>query len=156
MKKEALFAIIIGILLGLAATYGIYTLRAKLLPRTDSVALNASPLPSASPEQVNKLLITAPENEMVLSETKTTISGTAESQELIVIYVNNREYFTQADEIGAFAAEVTLDSGSNIMTVTAIAADGQQRSEELAVIVSTVNLDGTPTASSSATPEEDE
>lgn len=142
MKKEALFAIVIGIIVGLGITYAIYQFRQKFFPVQDTNLETApSPSPSVQPTAAEKLVITSPENEAVLATTASTISGTAESNEMVVIFINNKEYITQADEIGAFAADVTLDSGSNFIRVIATTADGRQKVKELVVVVSTASLD---------------
>ncbi len=157
MKKEALFAIIVGIIVGLGITYGIYQFRQVLVPstQTNNSDDSSTALLSASPTPNEKLIIISPENEAVLASTTTTLSGSADSNQMIVVFVNNREYITQADDIGAFAIEVTLDLGSNVITVSSLGADGKQTTKELVVVVSTASLDNleeVSEASPAATP----
>jgi hypothetical protein len=131
MKKEAIFAIIIGIIVGLGITFAIYRLKTK----TSSTIKEVD-------EQINqKLLITSPQDESILSSTSLRISGTAEPNEMIVIFVNDEEYITQADSIGAFAQDVKLDMGGNIIQYTAISTDGKQTTLTQNVVVSTDSLD---------------
>jgi len=152
MKKEALFAIIIGVLLGLGITYGIYQFRQRSSASTQTAeTAEVTPQPTPATE---KLLITSPKDGAVLSETKIRLSGTAESDEKIVIFVNDKEYITQADDIGAFAQEIELDTGGNVIEVTAINATGGQKVQKFEVVVSTASLDEeAPVASDEASVE---
>lgn len=147
MKKEAIFAIIIGIVVGLGITYGIYKIRQVQLPNSQSSQTEETDLsPTPAAESNQKLLITSPKDESVLSETALRISGTAEANEIIVIFLNDDEHITQADSIGAFAQDVELLSGGNLIDITAIAADGTETKQSLHVVVSTASLEETVTA----------
>lgn len=143
MKKEAIFAIIIGIIVGLGITFGIYRFKkgnsTSAEDQVKQMEAEATPTPSADANQ--KLLITSPKDESILATSALRVSGTAEANEMIVILVNDKEYITQADSIGAFAMDVELDSGGNVIVFTAIASDGKQTSVTQNVIVSTASLD---------------
>lgn len=153
MKKEAIFAIIIGIILGLAITFGIYKFRQTTAPSAeDQIEKIEQQTPSDTTEPSNeKLLITAPKDESILSSSNLRISGNADANEMIVILVNDKEYITQADSIGAFAKDVELDQGGNIIEVTAIAADGKQTTVTQHIVVSTDSLDEKVDATEEAT-----
>ena len=136
MKKEAFLAIFIGIVVGLGITYGIYQLRQKFTPvqpeeSPSQAVIDTSPVPLAT----EKLFITSPQNENVLFEKEITLSGTTQSNEMVVVVVNDREYVTQADNIGAFAVKIELDSGSNIIAVTSINTSGAENKKDLVVIL---------------------
>lgn len=154
MRQEAVLAVIIGIILGLGVTYGIYQVKNRMSPAengTLSTELSVSPTPAIN----EKLLVTSPEDESVVTDTQITISGTAESNQMIVIYVNERNYTTQADEIGAFAVKVPLDLLSNVIEVTAISTDGTQEKKSLTIIRENPieeQADSTETATQSPTP----
>lgn len=143
MKKEAIFAILIGIIVGLGITFGIYTIRKNKTSQIDqqmqSLETEATPTPEAPVN--DKLLITSPKDESILADTSLRISGNAEPNEMIVVVVNDKEYITQADSIGAFAQDVELEVGGNVIDVTSIAADGKQTTVTLNVAVSTASLD---------------
>lgn len=153
MKKEALFAIIIGVLVGLGVTYGMYSVRQRFFTPTDPMTLDTEAQPSPSPiASGEQLAILTPEDEAVLASTDLTLSGTTQPNHLVTVFVNQKEYVTQADEIGAFAVKVELDLGGNVITVTSINTDGSQVKKEISVIVSTVDLNGSSTASQSSEP----
>lgn len=136
MKKEAFLAIVIGIIVGLGITYGIYQIRQRFTPEPESIIDGlTTPAPESSPSGAEKLFITSPQNESVLYDSEITLSGTTLSQELVVIFVNEREYVTQADDIGAFAAKIQLDEGSNVIEVISIKNDGTEEKKDLVVIL---------------------
>ncbi|MEO8581828.1 MAG: hypothetical protein ABI425_04635 [Patescibacteria group bacterium] len=143
MKKEAIFAIIMGVIVGLGITFGIYKLKKSSATSTEDqlkkIDQQATPTPSADANQ--KLLITSPKDESILTSTTLRVSGSAEPNEMIVVFINDKEYITQADSIGAFAQDVELDAGGNILQFTAIASDGKQTSVTQNVVVSSVSLD---------------
>lgn len=140
MKKEAIFAIIIGIIVGLGITFGIYKLKSKATVSVED-QLNQQNTPTPSADINQKLLITSPKDESILASTDLRVSGNAEPNELIVIFVNDKEYITKADTIGAFAMDVELEVGGNIIEYTAIDVEGKQTTVTQNVIVSTASLD---------------
>lgn len=156
MKKEAFFAIFIGIVVGLGITFGIYKIKkSKTTPIDQQMKdLGQKPTPTPPTDSQQKLLITSPQDETVLSDTTLRVSGKAEANEMIVISVNDTDYITQADSIGAFAKDVELSVGGNIIEVTAISIDGKQTKVTQNVTVSTESLDAKveSAASDEATP----
>jgi len=140
MKKEAIFAIIIGIIVGLGITFGIYKLKSKATVSVED-QLNQQNTPTPSADINQKLLITSPKDESILASTNLRVSGNAEPNELIVIFVNDKEYITKADSIGAFAMDVELDVGGNILEYTAVDPEGKQTTVTQNVVVSTASLD---------------
>ena len=149
MKKEALLAICIGIVVGLGVTFGIYKIRQRFTPTSQTPInnLNGSVV-EATPSTSEKLFITTPQNESVLNESEITLSGTTESQEMVVIFVNDRDYITQADDIGAFAVKIQLDEASNVIQVVSLSSDGSEEKKDLVVV-----LDPAVQASTEATEE---
>lgn len=141
MKKEAIFAIIFGIILGLGITFGIYKFRQNRAPTAEEQLQQIEATPTITETANEKLLIISPKDESIVTSTTLRISGTAEANEMIAILVNEKEYVTQADSIGAFAQNVELDQGGNVIEVTAIAADGKQTTVTQNIVVSTASLD---------------
>lgn len=142
MKKEALFAIIIGVTLGLGITYGIYQFRQSTAQSGSNEELIESTIttPTSTPSN-ETLLITSPKDGAVLEETRVRLSGTSQENNTIVIFVNDREYITQADNIGAFAQDIELDMGGNKIKISAVNESGDQETQEIDVVVSTASLE---------------
>lgn len=143
MKKEAIFAILIGIIVGLGITFGIYTLKKKTAVSAEDqvkqIEAQATPTPAVDPNQ--KLLITSPKDESVLTSNSLRASGNAEPNEMVVVLVNDQEYVTQADNIGAFAIDLQLETGGNVIQFIAIGTDGKQTTLTQNVVVSSASFD---------------
>ena len=149
MKKEVFLAVLIGLTVGLIITYGIY--RSQTINTTQQVNnLTGSPQPSASIQDDTTLIVHSPQDESLVSEAKTTIAGSTTPQSFVAIFINNREFLTTADGSGNFSISSDLESGSNIITVTALDENGHKTMKELSVVYSTQPLTAdAPTASSS-------
>ena len=136
MRKEALFAIFIGIVVGLGITYGIYKIRQVVTPptpktnQTDSSFTDEQILEEAVSE---KLFITVPEEGTTTTTDSITLSGNAEPNELIVVLLHDDQYITKSDDIGAFAQTLELQDGGNVIQVFAISNDGTQRKKQIFV-----------------------
>ena len=152
MKKEVLLAIFIGLSVGLLITYGIY--RSQTVNTTSQIdSLTGSPEPSNATQDNATLVIHSPQDESIVAEAKTTIAGGTTPQSFVIIFVNNREFLTTADGSGNFSISADLESGSNIITVTALDENGHKTTKELTVVFSTQPLTAdVPAASSSAKP----
>ena len=153
MKKEMLVAVVIGFLLGLVITYGIYRLRIAGNQKTANPV--TSPAPSSSPSDAESLItIHSPEDGRVQSEKSTTVTGSTISEAYVVLFVNNTEYIRQADGDGNFSFEVTLEDGSNLLTLEVLTEDGTTITKERTVVVTSLyDQPITETATPSATPK---
>lgn len=153
MRKEIVLAIVIGLAVGLILTYGFYLARTAL-QRDPSNNLNQQALTSPSPDPSGNgvLSVISPVDESVQSSSSVTITGATIVNSFVVIFVNDEEFITTADESGNFSIEAELEDGSNVITVHAIDEDGKQTTVERTVIV----VEEAPAATTSATTNEDE
>ncbi len=152
MKKEMLIAIVIGFLLGLIITFGVYRLRvAKSRKSATPVASpTASVAPAVSDSQIT---IHSPEEGAIQEDKSTTVTGSTLPDSYVVLFVNNTEYIRQSDSSGNFSFDVELTEGSNLLTVNVLTDDGTVLSKERTVIVTTVYKEPpAETASASASP----
>lgn len=159
MRKEILLAIIIGIIVGLGITFGVYTLRQKLFQNDTASMIEESRQGSTSPSPtpLTNLLIQQPEQDLLTREDSVQVVGRALPNSYIVILSNDTEYITTADKDGDFAQDVALVAGGNLLTIVATTPEGDQEQTVRNVIYSTIDLNA-PTASGSAqieTPDED-
>ncbi len=150
MRKEILLAIIVGVVFGLGATFGIYTVRQSLFRNTTPEAIEASKLgvqSSPTPTPNNRLNISNPAQDLFTQEKSTRIVGRALADSLIVVLAENDEFITTADKDGDFSVEVELIEGGNLLTVVATAPDGSQDSTTLNIVSTTLSNEATPGAS---------
>jgi hypothetical protein len=148
MKKEVVFAIFIGLSLGLVVTYGVYRARTSFLNGrlgSGSTQTNASPAPSAH----NSLTLLSPEDESVQSDKGTQITGTTDPDALVVIFINTQSQVTTADKSGNFSIQADLTPGANVITVRTIDEDGNTAEEQRTVIMTSVSFEETATPSAS-------
>jgi len=153
MRKEIFLAIIVGIIVGLGITFGVYTLRQRFLPNktvqeiTNSREQNPSPTPGV--EQKN-LTIQQPENNLLTDQSEVKIVGRTIPNSYVTILTQGKEAITVADQDGDFAHDIILELGGNRVTVVASLPDGQQEEVVLSLVYSTADLDLSPTATPEA------
>jgi hypothetical protein len=158
MKKEVLFAIILGIIAGSIVMYGVYTAR-NAMTLSQQKRIEATPTAPASPTSevvVNKssMTITSPQNGTLTDKSNMTFSGKSFPGAIVVILNNGKETVTDADNNGNFSVELTLEGGSNYLETTSTSQDGKQEFDSRFVVFSTANLDEIPPeATGSATPK---
>ena len=132
MRKEVLFAVLAGGLLGLIIAFGVSRLNSTLSDR-DSASTEASPTPSTNVG----LTLAKPSQNQVFSTSTIELSGLTTANTWIVISDEEEDYVIQTDNSGAFLEEVSLVGGLNQIVVTALAEDGSQISETVRVAYST-------------------
>lgn len=149
MRKEIILAIIVGVVFGLAATFGLYTLRQSIFRNTTPEAIEASkqgqqatPTPSSNA----RLTITSPEQDFFVEEKTTQVVGRALPDSIIVVLANNNEFITTADRDGDFAVTVTLTEGGNKLTVIATTPDGSQDTAVLNIVSTSLSTQATAEA----------
>jgi len=136
MKKEIVIAILIGLSLGLFITYGVYQAKTGIDKKADQDQKNLALTPAPDQEFAGELILNSPANEIIQTETTTSVSGTTLPNSFVVIFVGNVEKITTADESGNFSVEVELESGANIITVVVLDENGRSISLNRTVIVS--------------------
>ena|SRR5260221_724466 len=152
MKKEVIFAILIGLILGLIVTYGIYRARTTFISVTGPHnQLNASATPEPSGSVHNSLTLVSPDDESVQSSRDVKITGVTDPNAIVIIFVNDRQRVTNADNSGNFSVSDKLDKDGNTIIVRTIDENGNVAEEKRTVIISTTPFDQVPTASFSAT-----
>ncbi len=148
MKKEVGVAIFIGLVFGIIITIGLYRARMSTISRNNQ-SLETSPSPEPS-GQTSSLIIDSPEDESIQGTKSITVAGTTTPNAYVVVFINDQDFFTTADNTGHFSVAADLESGSNVVTVHSVDEDGQATIEERTVIYSTVSLEESPAASSAA------
>jgi hypothetical protein len=158
MKKEVLIAILLGLVVGLVITYGLYRVRTSIsqppVAELTQLATSAAVLTQASSTAIT---ILNPEEGAVLSERALRVTGTTSSDSYIVLFVNDEDYVSTTDETGNFSFEVTLENGVNVLRVHVVDTEGTTTTAERVVVVSSIFQDGkAPEASASAATDDSE
>lgn len=141
MRKEVLVAIVLGVGLGLAVAFGIWRANLALAPKQNSLQTEA-PLVSPEPEDFSELVVTQPENNLVVMKDTTVIKGAATPQATIVITTGEDEYVLEADSDGSFEKEVELAAGPNEIKIASFDDLGSESQERLVVVYTTELSEG--------------
>lgn len=145
MRKEVIFAIILGIALGAIILYGsqIANQAAKdaALPQNPVESLiAATPTSTPSPTLTKNLLtITKPQNNFVSASSELDITGKAPAKTTLALISESDEQIIETDAEGNFASIVTLIGGENEITITGL-IDNQPQSVSLTVIYSSAEI----------------
>lgn len=145
MKKEVYIAIIIGFVLGLLITGGVWLanktslLKPLLNPgaSTQKISENngaATPIPTVPPLL---LTITSPQNHDIYDKETINVSGSTSQPATIVILYNEGEKIIETDKDGNFTADITLIAGANEITISAHDESGNEVDQKLEIIFST-------------------
>lgn len=144
MKKEILIAIIIGFILGLVITFGIWTANKSLQEssQTQTTGNNESqPIVTETTEEGQiSLIISSPENNALVNQEKIEIVGQTVAQAtVIILYEEGQEVF-QSDEKGEFTQEITLVGGANEIKITAFDEEGNETNKTLNLVYSSAEI----------------
>lgn len=153
MKKEVLVAVVLGVIVGLVITFGIYTANTALQRRSRQINATPSPTPTVENTKQSSIIIYSPEHDTLTDKDTIQLSGLTTPNAVVVIFVNDTSLVTTADPKGNFSADLSLVGGSNVITVVATDETGKQNREQRSVVYSTANLDETSaSATASAAP----
>lgn len=149
MIKEYLIAIILGAILGLGITGAFFALRQNNtkqnttaispIPTDTQMSTQVSVTPSIS-EKKSPISITSPENNTVLSTTKTNIKGNAKPNSLIIISTPSKTFSDKSNSNGVFDISVELDSGVNLIKINSIDSNDNQDETEIILTYSTAKI----------------
>lgn len=144
MKKEALLAIFLGLLIGLAVA-GIFYHQ-----RQQSTAIPLSPVSSDNNLTVNeldnpnpsahtpvKLDLAYPKPNSVITTATITLEGSTDPGNAILIVSDKHELILYPDEAGKFTTELNLVKGANDISIMAVSTTNQTHSINLTIIYTT-------------------
>jgi len=138
MKKEVLIAVLIGFGLGLAIMYGLYRVRVAMTDKPQPIEEIVKATPSPTSEAETVIALHSPQDGIIQTEKTTTVAGTTLPNAYVVIFVNDQDNITLADESGNFSFVAHLESGSNVIATHVVDNDGNTYTKERVVIVSNI------------------
>ncbi|MBI2590331.1 MAG: hypothetical protein HYW33_00410 [Candidatus Blackburnbacteria bacterium] len=141
VKKEALFAIFLGSVIGLAIAFGLWRANRALLP-AKQVEATQSPTQTLAQKAENKiekssLLVVRPQNNAVVTTEKISVEGSSTPNSTVVVATNDSETILQTGKNGEFAGNVELSGGPNQINVISFDNTGAESSTSLTVVYST-------------------
>lgn len=138
MRKEVIIAIIFGLGLGFAITFGIYRMQQSLRSTssdTQQAEILKTPASVLAPVNEQSLAVRYPLDGAITAENSTVVTGVSEPNSAVVLLVNNTEYLSNTDAGGDFSFDVPLQAGSNVLTVHVLREDGSTFTDQLTIIM---------------------
>ena len=132
MRKELIWAGIIGILFGLVIGFGAWRVRSTVKIKDKLVP---TPAPIIGFGQF-KITIDKPENLDVVTTDKISVSGITKSLTWVIISTEKGDYLTQSLADGTFSIEVGLVSGVNNIKATSNDRDNNISSQDILAVYS--------------------
>jgi len=146
MKKEILIAIVIGFVLGLVITFGIWTANKSLKeggtsqPQEMLENNNNTPIPTQTQEKMQLTIISPEDNNLVNKEKVQIVGKTSPGGAEVAAAYPDGEKIIEADENGDFTIDITLVGGGNEITISAFDNQGNEASKTLNLVYSTAEI----------------
>jgi hypothetical protein len=142
MRKEVLIAIVIGFVLGLTITFGIWTAnRALKKPELNEQPQTAQEENTPAPAQeAFSLVVDSPEKNSISAEGKIPVKGQTAPGAIVVVLYEEGEKILEADKEGKFSTDVELVGGDNEIDVAAYNTEGSEIKQNLTVVYSTAEI----------------
>jgi hypothetical protein len=156
MRKEVIWAIIAGIVLGLIVTFGVYRINSTITGNKSREAKTATPTPKPATTGEFKIVLDKPSDNDVVTEDVVTVSGLTKASSWITVSAEDGDYIIQSDGSGVFSQDVDLIPGINQIKITAFESAGAKSATEVLVVYSssfqvrTLSTDSPATGSSSS------
>ena len=149
MRKEVLWAIVAGIVLGLIVAFGVFRINSKLSANKKADPM-ASPTPQAGTIGEFKIVLDKPENADVITEDSVTVSGLTKPLAWVTLSGESGDFTIQSDSTGVFSQAVDLTPGVNQIKATAFNPAGSQSATGVLVVYSSSFVERTLPVSSPA------
>lgn len=141
MRKETVIAIILGSALGIALVFGVWranqAFNTKKVQKEQQTFPTPSKPPSTPEKEAKNLVITSPENNIVVNQDTIRVEGTTDPKATVVIISNLNEVIMSAGKDGTFAYDVKLEGGANEIKVVSYDKNGKKSEKILTVVYST-------------------
>jgi hypothetical protein len=138
MKTEKIvisfIAIFVGIIVAGIAFY-IYQ-STKIVPSSQTKTVAITP-PTPTPKATIYLSLSAPQDGQVFDKKIITVSGKTVPGSLVIISTDVSDQVVSPTTVGDFSADLTIGDAGNLVSITAIAPNGEQITQTRTVTFST-------------------
>ena len=120
MKKEIIIAIVLGLIMGLFVTYGVYTAN-QAISNQNTTRPQTTTIPTPTPQPIQELQISVatPEDNIVVNQEEIVVSGITRTNVIVAIITEEEEFLVESGNDGNFSKTITLIKGANTITVQA-------------------------------------
>jgi hypothetical protein len=148
MFKEFILAIVIGGILGLGVTGAYLSMQHKNANTKNNETIIVEPtlIPTSinqnlsTEEKKESITITSPENNALLSTSKVSITGTTTPKSNIIITTTTNTFIGKSDETGNFKIDINLETGLNIIKISSVDSDNNQKDTSINITYSTAKI----------------
>lgn len=151
MIKELFLAIVIGAVLGLGVTGGYLTLSKKNEPENKEKVVISEPTlaptiaitnnnSNDNLKKADSIEINSPEDNSLLSTEKTDIVGITTPNSNVIIATTSNTFIGQSNDSGKFSIPIKLESGLNILKISSIETNGNQKDTQINITYSTAKI----------------
>lgn len=133
MRKEIVFAIIFGSILGLIVAFGIWRVNSALTPQNgETNKVESSPTPTSG----FLVSLAKPENNDVIVENPMELNGLTKANAFVAVSAEDEDYLTKANDGGLFQESVDLLGGINQILLTSFDGTGNVATTKVLVVYS--------------------
>jgi hypothetical protein len=144
MRKEIIFAIVLGIVLGGIILYGLRLANEATKDLTKNLTTPTPPLINQTeltptPNKETTIVISTPKNNSVANTNKITLTGTAPANTNLTLISEKAEDLIKTNEGGNFSQEIILISGENEISVSGI-VNNELKTTQITIIYTTAEI----------------
>jgi hypothetical protein len=137
MRKEILYAIVGGIILGLIVAFGVYRINSTIYSKNKNISIDVpTPTPTSIDNSKLKVVLDKPEEDDVVISSLITVSGLTKPKTWLALSGESSDYLVMSDSSGAFSQDIDLAAGVNQIKVTAFENNGNESATRVLVIYS--------------------
>jgi hypothetical protein len=143
LRQEISVAIVAGLVIASIITMIIYLSQNRSTTPTPATTATptATPTTTLPDKPPTPIEFTGLVNETVYDHKSITVTGHTFPNLPIVIFINQKDFFTQSDAAGNFALDINLESGSNVITATVVDQDGSTYTAEILLVYTNKSLE---------------
>ena len=137
MRKEAIFAIVFGVLIGLVIAFGIFRINSAMKDSTPTGRVSTD----ASKDTLQKvsdgnLSLLKPFDRQVFGDSMVSISGVAKAESYIIVTGGSIDQISRSLSDGTFEFDYEIDPSINYLTVNSLSITGERSKTNLELIYS--------------------
>lgn len=136
MRKEVLWAIAGGIILGLVVAFGVYRINSTISSNKKFTNDLSTPTPTPSATIGLNVVLDKPEEDVVLTQSSVKVSGLTSPNTWVIFSGEDSNSIVQSDKSGGFSQSVDLVPGVNQIKVTVFGVNGEKNATEVLVVYS--------------------
>ena len=129
MKSERIILSLIALFVGLLVAGGAFYIyqMTQQLPQDKSDTITIKSHPTPTPNSNDFLVIDSPKDEGLIDRKTITVSGKTIPGSTIIVSSESDDQVVKPAPTGTFSVTVTIDTGVNILSITAIFPDGTEK-----------------------------